>query len=349
MGFKPFHIGNITIDLPVVQGGMGVGVSLSSLAGAVAAEGGLGVISCAHPGFLMPEFEANPLKANLEGLAHHVKLAKEKAKGGAIGVNIMTAMRHYEEYVKACVQNKVDVIFSGAGLPIGLPALTKNTATKIAPIVSSVKAAAVLLKMWDKRYNTTADALVVEGPKAGGHLGFKAEEVEQEQDFDAELKGILSFVKTYEEKYNHAIPVIFGGGVFDKPDVEKYLDMGCDAVQIASRFVATHECDAHQNFKDAYVKAKKEDIVIVKSPVGLPGRALMNDFVRSTHLSKQPIGKCYNCIVTCDPKDTPYCITKALIASVKGDVDNGLVFCGANTYRIQEITTVKGLMGELTG
>ena len=348
MNLKSLNIGDFFAKIPIVQGGMGVGVSLSGLAAAVAAEGGVGVISAAHIGFDLPNFEQNPIKANLEALAQHIRIAREKAKGGVIGVNIMTAMRHYDELVKQSVKSKVDIIFSGAGLPVNLPALVKNSTTKIAPIVSSVKSAAVLLKMWDRRYGMTADAVVVEGPKAGGHLGFKPEEIEAKEDYDAELMDIIAFINTYEEKYDKKIPVIFAGGVYNKSDIERYLEMGCDGVQMASRFVATDECDAHIRFKEAYVKAKADDIVLVKSPVGMPGRALFNNFIQRIQGQKPAIKKCYDCITPCNPKEAPYCITKALITSVKGDTDNGLLFCGANTHHINGITSVKSLMKSLT-
>lgn len=347
MNFKPLVIGNLFAKIPMIQGGMGVGVSLSQLAGAVACEGGIGIISSAQIGYQQDNFMQNPLKANLEGLSKHIALAKEKAKGGIIGVNIMTALRNYEEYVKCCCENKADIIISGAGVPINLPNLVKNTTTKIAPIVSSVKAVAVLLKMWDRRYGATADAVVVEGPKAGGHLGFKAENLENDIDFDDELKGIIDFVKTYEEKFEKHIPVVFAGGVFSKEDVERFMEMGCEGVQVASRFVTTEECDAHINFKNAYINAKKEDIGIVKSPVGMPGRAIMNDFIERTKIKNDDIAHCYGCLSHCDRQTIPYCITKSLVAAAEGDVDNGLVFCGANAYKQNKITTVREVIADL--
>jgi NAD(P)H-dependent flavin oxidoreductase YrpB (nitropropane dioxygenase family) len=353
MNIKPLVIGDLVAKLPIIQGGMGVGVSLSGLAGAVAANGGIGIISAAQIGFNTPLFEKNPLKANLEALANHIRLAKERAKTGIIGVNIMTATKNYEDYVRCSVKNKVDLIISGAGLPIDLPKWVENSSTKIAPIVSSVKAAKVLLKMWETRHNKTADAVVVEGPRAGGHLGFKSEELENMEDtpynFDKELNGIIEVVKSYGEKFGKHIPVIFGGGVATSDDMNHYLDLGCDGVQIASRFVATEECDAHENFKQAFVNATKEKVRIVKSPVGMPGRAIYNDFIKKTMEGNIKVKKCYSCLSHCDPMTTPYCITKALINSVKGDVENGLVFCGEGAYRIQEMSTVAKVLEEFVG
>jgi len=350
MKLKPLNINGISAKLPIVQGGMGVGVSLSRLAGAVATEGGVGVISAAHPGYNLPEFATNPLKANLDALAHHIRVAKEKARGGLIGVNIMCAMRDYVEYVKCSIANKADLIISGAGLPSALPELVCDSEVRIAPIVSSAKAATVLLKLWDRKYSKTADMVVIEGPKAGGHLGFSAEELAQDVNFDAAVTDILAVVAEYEGKYKREIPVVFGGGVQTKADVQHYMNLGCAGVQISTPFVATEECDAHENFKLAYVNACKEDVVIVKSPVGMPGRALNNKFIRDVSARGLiAIDKCNACITSCNPKSTPYCITQALINSVYGDVDNGLIFCGDEVDKIDRISTVRDVMGKLVG
>ena len=343
---KELTINGITAKLAVIQGGMGVGVSLSGLAGAVAYEGGIGTISAAQPGYNWEGFESNPLKANLEALAYHIKKAKEIASGGIVGVNIMCALNNYAEYVKCCIESKADIIISGAGLPINLPELVKGSAIKIAPIVSSVKAAAILLSAWNKKYKKTADMVVVEGPKAGGHLGFSHDQLEQDINFDDNLKDIIDHVRTYEEKYDREIPTVFGGGVYDRKDAEHYMNLGCAGVQIGTRFVATEECDAHENFKLAYVNAGRDDATIVKSPVGLPGRALNNDFVRNAKLGDCVVERCHACIKGCKPASVPYCITKALINSVNGKLKEGLVFCGENVHKIKEITTVKKIMSE---
>ncbi|MCL1843665.1 MAG: nitronate monooxygenase [Defluviitaleaceae bacterium] len=346
----------------IIQGGMGVGVSLSSLAGAVAAEGGIGVISAALPGYNREGFLNNPLKANLEALAEHIKIAKymaEKAgNGGLVGVNIMCALSGYADYVKCCMENGADLIISGAGLPTDLPALladsggvdknnknNKNAKSiKNVPIVSSKKAASILLRLWDKKFGKTAHMLIIEGPKAGGHLGFSHEELEKyEKDenlFKNEIKLILQEVACYEEKYNRKIPVIFAGGVHSREDIKSYTALGCAGVQIATRFVATEECDAAQAFKEAYVRACTDDIKIVKSPVGMPGRALKNEF-------SAPVSQCLKCINHCNPAKIPYCISRALINAVRGDIKNGLIFCGANVDKITKICTVKEIMNEL--
>jgi NAD(P)H-dependent flavin oxidoreductase YrpB (nitropropane dioxygenase family) len=344
-------IGNVTAKVPIVQGGMGVGVSLHRLAGAVAKEGGIGVISAAQPGFRSQDFTGSHIMPeNIKALAEEIRLAKEISGGGVIGVNIMVALKGYEEYVRCCIDAGADIIISGAGLPMDLPKYAKGSDIKLAPIVSSAKAAKVILSRWAKQEDVTADMVVIEGPKAGGHLGFKADEVLSYTDemMDAEIKKILEVVAEYEARYNKKIPVIFGGGVYTRADIDHYLELGLSGVQMATRFVATEECDADINFKMAYVNAKKEDIVIVKSPVGMPGRAIENSFIRHTRENKVNIDKCYNCLAKCDPKTIPYCISQALFNAAEGDVDNALLFCGENAYRVDKITTVKAIFDELT-
>jgi len=348
MNLKPLNINGITARLPIFQGGMGVGVSLSRLAGAVAAQGGVGVISAAHPGYNMDGFSANPLEVNKKALAYHIGAAKDQSRGGLVGVNLMCAMRDYAHYVKCCVKAKADLLISGAGLPSNLPELVDGSEMRIAPIVSSAKAATVLLKLWDRKYSRTADMVVIEGPKAGGHLGFSPEELAAEESYDTAVTDIIAVVAEYESKYDRHIPVVFGGGIEDSTDVKHYMGLGCAGVQVATQFVATEECDAHENFKLAYVNAKKEDVVIVKSPVGMPGRAINNAFIKGVAArGLTAIDKCCACIISCNPKSTPYCITQALINSVSGDVDNGLIFCGDGVDKIDRISTVKEVIGKL--
>lgn len=350
MKLPALHIGNLTATVPIVQGGMGIGVSLSGLASAVANEGGVGVISAANVGFNEPDFKTNTVNANLRALKSELLKAREKAKTGIIGVNIMSKGHHYEDYARYAAENGADIIFSGAGLPADLPACVEGTDTKIAPIIGSPKAARVILKLWERHHHRTADMVVIEGPKAGGHLGYTREQVkEHESDgYEKEIKEILAVVKDFEEKFEKKIPVIFGGGVFDKKDIEHYLSLGLSGVQMATRFVATKECDAADEFKQMYVNAKESDVTIVQSPVHMPGRALLNPFVKAFTEHRIPPQGCFHCLKTCDPATTPYCITMALIRAVHGDVDHGLVFCGANAYRINKITTVHELIQELT-
>lgn len=347
MNYKPLVIGDLTAKVPIIQGGMGVGVSMSSLAGAVAKEGAIGVISAAQPGFTEPDFTKNTFEANRRALMQHIKRAKEISNGGIIGVNIMVAVNDNEGLAKACIEAGADLIISGAGLPLDLPKYVKGSDIKIAPIVSSEKAAKVILDRWDKKDNVTADLIVIEGPKAGGHLGFKADEVETIENIDDEVKKIIEFKKKYEEKYNKNIPVVFAGGVFYKEDIDHYISLGCDGVQMATRFVATEDCDADIKFKEAYVNATKDDIIIVKSPVGMPGRAILNKFMKARAVENEKVSLCYKCIKKCNPATTPYCITKALTNAVMGNLDEALIFCGENAYKVDKITTVKEIIDEL--
>lgn len=350
MSLKELRIGDLCARLPIIQGGMGVGVSLSGLASAVTNAGGIGIISAAQPGYREPDFDTNTIAANLRALGAHIDKAKKDTNGGIIGVNIMCALENYKEYVQCCKEHNVDLIISGAGLPTQLPELVEGSSIKIAPIVSPPRSAKVILKTWDKRYQRTADLVVIEGPRAGGHLGFMAEDIERLKPigYDAEVKEILEIVKEYEIKYNKKIPVVFAGGVYTREDIDHYMDLGCSGVQMATRFVTTQECDADIKFKMVYVNAKKEDISIVKSPVGMPGRAIKNAFMVKHAEVNEKITKCYKCLKKCDIKTIPYCITGALVRAAKGDVENALLFCGDNAYRATEITTVAEIMKELS-
>lgn len=343
------NIGNKQLKYPIMQGGMGVGISLSNLAGAVAKEGGIGVISAAQIGFTEPTYKTKPLETNLRMLGEHIKRARKIAPNGVLGVNIMVATKDYALYVKEAIKQGIDLIISGAGLPIELPSLAKGTKTLLAPIVSSVKAAQLILKNWDKKSGTCPDLVVIEGPEAGGHLGFHREEIESinRKDYGEEIRKIITLVKEYGRKYEREIPVFCAGGIRNKEDVREYLNLGADGVQVGSLFVTTEECDASEGYKQAYINCKKEDIVIVKSPVGMPGRAISNPFLQRIKKERVPSTGCKNCIIPCNPKETPYCIADALIRATTGDVDNGLLFCGANAYLQNKITTVKDVLHSL--
>lgn len=349
MKLPSLRIGNLIAEIPIVQGGMGVGISRSNLASAVANEGGIGVISGVQIGFNEPDFETDNKGANIRALQKEIKKARELSPKGIIGVNILTAMNNYKELVLAAVKEKIDLIICGAGLPVDLPELVKNSASKIIPIVSSGKAASVITRMWDKKYQYLPDALIVEGPHAGGHLGFSLEQLKSNPlpSLSDIVKDVLTAIKPFEEKYNKKIPVIAAGGIFDGNDIANFIKLGASGVQMGTRFVATRECDAHENYKEAYLKASKGDIQIVKSPVGMPGRAIRNEFIKALEETNQKVAKCYNCLKPCNPATTPYCISKALIQAVKGDVKNGLIFTGSNAYKLNKIISVKQLINEL--
>ncbi|NLL80309.1 MAG: nitronate monooxygenase [Clostridiales bacterium] len=345
---NPLVIGDLIAKVPVIQGGMGVGISLHRLAGAVAAEGGIGVISTAQIGFRYPEFDEHPIETNLRAIKDEIVKARELAKGGIIGVNIMVATRKYEEYVKAAVAAGVDLIISGAGLPMSLPALVGNAKTKLAPIVSTVKSAEVICKYWLKKYDRLPDLVVIEGPKAGGHLGFSKEQLDTYTDetYDEEIRQIIEHVNGYAESHGVKIPVAVAGGVYTREDAEHCMELGASGVQMATRFVTTYECDAPDAYKQSYINAQKEDIVIVKSPVGMPGRAILNPFMEKAAKGQIPHGKCHLCVSTCKPAETPYCITEALVNAAEGRVDDALLFCGSNAYRAKKLEHVSDIMNE---
>lgn len=348
MKIKPLTIGNLTAKIPVIQGGMGVGVSLSELAGNVALAGGVGVISAAQIGYRKPEWDTDPVSANLAAIGEEIRRAKEIAKGGIIGINIMVATKYYEKYVKAAVDAGADLIISGAGLPVELPQIIGKAEVKIAPIISSLKSLNVIVKYWMKKFSKIPDLIIIEGPLAGGHLGFDKKALEDipAMEYDEEVRRIIGRVREIEKDCGTHIPVVAAGGIYDRKDMEHYLSMDADGVQVATRFVTTQECDADVRYKESYIKAKPEDIEIVNSPVGMPGRAIHNQFQEDVKAGRVTHGKCHQCIKTCNPKETPYCITDALIAAVKGDTNRGLLFCGANAYRADKMERVADIMKE---
>lgn len=352
------------LSIPVIQGGMGIGVSMENLAGNVAKCGGMGVISSVNAGFLEPDFETNPKEANIRGLKKAIQRAKEIADGnGLVAVNIMTAVSNYENTCRAAISAGADAIISGAGLPLKLPEMIKEQEDSIkeqgvssverclfAPIVSSGKAAMLLCKSYLKKYNMLPDFLVIEGYKAGGHLGFSSEELHTgtAKDNDTILEEVLDAIKPFEKEQGEKIPVFVAGGVYDRADMTHLMERGASGVQLATRFIATHECDAHENFKQAIVDAKKEDIIIIDSPVGMPARAINSPLLqRLKEGEKFPPKICNGCLTACKKGDsTIYCISRALIAAVQGDMENGLFFCGENAWRVDRILSVKELMEE---
>ena len=347
MEIKPLIIKDKIAEIPIVQGGMGIGISLHGLAGAVAKEGGVGIISAAQIGFKEPDFDKDPFTANLRAIKNEYDKARETAPDGVIGFNIMVAMNHYEEYVKEAAKSGADIIVSGAGLPVDLPSYIEGYDTKIAPIVSSVKAANIVLRYWDRKYKRTADMVVIEGAYAGGHLGFHFDELEDfdQKTYESEIIKIINLVREYEVKYNTKIPVVLAGGMTDHNDLENAFHLGADGIQVGTRFVTTKECDADIRYKEAYIKSKKDDIRIIKSPVGMPGRAIYNEAMRVVERDgKIPIKSCHQCIKGCKRSEIPYCITELLIKAAQGDVDNGLIFCGAKGYKSEHIETVKDVI-----
>ncbi len=342
-------IGDLTAKLPIIQGGMGVGISLSGLASAVANEGGVGVISCAGLGLIYRNTAKDYMEACIIGLKEEIRKAKEKSSG-IIGINIMMALTNFGDMVKTAIAEKADVIFAGAGLPMDLPKYrTEGCTTKLVPIVSSARAAKIICEKWKTLYDYLPDLVVVEGPKAGGHLGFKTSQIE-DPNFSIEnlIPEVVREVAVFEEKYNQEIPVIAAGGIYTGADIHKMMQLGAKGVQIASRFVTTHECDADIKFKKSYLNATQDEVEIIQSPVGMPGRALKGEFLEKVKLGLTRPKSCpYNCLHTCDYKVVPYCIIVTLYNAYKGKMDKGYAFAGSNAYLATKISSVKEIMNDL--
>ncbi|MFZ7125606.1 MAG: NAD(P)H-dependent flavin oxidoreductase [Desulfobacterales bacterium] len=349
MTFPTLQIGHLVSRIPIIQGGMGVGISLSGLASAVAEQGGVGVIAGAMAGINEPDAATDSTAANIRALKREIRKAREKTDG-ILGVNIMVALSNYSDLVRAAIEEGIDIIFSGAGLPQDLPAyLTEGCRTRLVPIVSSGRAATIICRKWLSRFDYLPDAFVVEGPMAGGHLGFKPDQIEDPRyRLENLVVEVIEAVKSFESGLGRPIPVIAAGGIFTGEDIGRFLDLGAAGVQMGTRFVATTECDADEAFKQAYVDAKAEDLVVIESPVGMPGRALRNDFLDAVRRGqKKPFTCPYHCIKTCNREKSPYCIALALACAKKGKLKNGFAFAGKNAYRVTEILSVKELIDRL--
>jgi len=355
MKLKPVKIRNKTIEVPIIQGGMGIGVSLSNLAIAVMNEGGVGTISGAQPGYKNKEFFRSPGRSyayNEEALRKEIKTIKENTpEGSFLMVNALSVGTDYEHLTRVVAEAGADAIVSGAGLPIELPEFTKGTDCANIPIVANSRVLNIIIRRWEKKYNVLPDAVVIEGPLAGGHLGIKYEEIESHEENATPLEERLKDVLEYMEKKGYDFPVFVAGGVYTHEDVKKFVELGADGVQLGTRFIATHECDAAESFKQKFVDAKKEDVVYVKSPVGYPARALRNALTDRMQEGNIMPTACVNCVLPCPGKheDTPYCISEFLVKSVEGDAENGLVFTGANGWKIDKIMSVHELFQELLG
>jgi len=348
MKIPKLQFGSISADIPIVQGGMGVRVSLASLASAVAEEGGIGTISSIGLGDIEAsknEYE----RISREALEREIRKAKSMTNGH-IAVNFMGVLSNADDLITTAVREGIKIIVYGAGLPVKLPGLVEDSSVSLLPIVSSARVAELILRVWNRRYERTADAIILEGPLAGGHLGFSEEQLNKPEKYSLEnlLPEVLDTVKAYEDKYGKKIPVIAAGGIFNGMDIARMLSLGASGVQMATRFVCTVECDVSQEFKQSYINAKEEDIVIIKSPVGMPGRAIQNKFLQDLEIKGRLKIKCpYRCLSVCKVSEAKYCIALALLNSYFGDVDNGLIFCGENAYRCDKIVTVKELISDL--
>lgn len=350
---QAFRIGDLKIKYPIVQGGMGVAVSLSGLAAAVANQGGIGVISAAAIGMTDPGYMKKFHEANKRALRAEIRKARSLTSG-VLGVNIMMALTDHEELVKVAIEEKIDVIFIGAGLPLKIPHIIADAGlsghnTKLVPKVSSAKAANLIFRYWAAKYNFVPDAVVVEGPMAGGHLGFKKDELgEGRVPLHKLVRETVAVLRPFEKSFGKTIPVIAGGGIHSGKDMYNIMEAGAKAVKIGTRFVTTHECDASVAYKNAYLNAKKEDVVIIESPVGLPGRVIKNNFVQQIMNGETKPFKCpWKCLSACNYKEAPYCIAKALYNSATGNMDEGFAFAGANAYMATEINHVSDVFDDL--
>jgi nitronate monooxygenase len=346
---KPFYIGGLKIPVPIIQGGMGIGISLSGLASAVANKGGIGVISSVAIGLIDNKSNSRYRQANIDVLRNEIRKAREQTKG-ILGVNIMSVLSDFSDMVKTSLEEKIDIIFAGAGLPLDLPGyLGKGSKTKLVPIVSSGRAASIISTKWKQNYDYLPDAFVVEGPLAGGHLGFKAEALSNESNkLEQLLADVLNVTREIREKYKINIPVIAAGGIYSGKDIFNIMKRGASGVQLGTRFVATEECDASDEFKNAFIEANKANIKIIKSPVGLPGRTIFNNFLKEAYEGKRKPQSCnYHCIKSCNPKTTLYCIAKALHSAYMGNLKDGFAFTGANAGLVKKISTVGKVFTDL--
>jgi nitronate monooxygenase len=346
---KSLKIGDLKIRVPIIQGGMGIGISLSKLASAVANMGGVGIISSVGIGLTNLENKLGYKKGNIEGIRQEIRKARALTSG-VLGVNIMAVLTDFSDMVKTSIDEGIDIIFSGAGLPLDLPSyLSKGSKTKLVPIVSSGRAANIITQKWYQNYAYLPDAFVVEGPKAGGHLGFKANALDEVSNTLENLVAeVVIVAREIKEKFNKEVPVIAAGGIFNGKDIMEIMKQGASAVQLGTRFIATEECDASDEFKQAVIDAREEDIQIIKSPVGMPGRSIFNRFLQeATDGQRRPAVCRRHCIKSCNPKTTLYCISDALLAAFKGNLKDGFAFVGANAGRVHRITTVREVFDEL--
>ncbi len=346
MTIPSLKIGDLTIRIPIVQGGMGVSVSKASLASAVSQAGGLGVIASVGLGEEM-DTSIPYMKRSRQALSAEIR--KVKQQGLAVGVNVMVALTNFGDMVKTCADEGVDVLFAGAGLPLRLPEYAGDSSMKLVPIISSGRAADVICRSWAKKYSRFPDAIVVEGPMAGGHLGFKLQDLLDgtAADLDSLVRETLVVAKKYSQQAGRAIPVIAAGGVFTGADIARFLNMGASGVQMGTRFVATHECDVSDEYKQSYVDATEDDVAVILSPVGLPARVIKTPFVEKSFGEKQKFQCFYKCLITCDADKANYCIALALLDSSRGHLDTGFPMCGQNVPRIDKIVGVDELMQEL--
>ena len=355
---KSLKIGKYNIKIPIIQGGMGVGLSWDKLAGSVSKHGCLGVVSSVGTGYYQDKKYTTKLINNRpqgaknfyskDALTEIIKNAKEIANNNPIAVNILYAGNNYGDTVKDAIDAGADIIITGAGLPINMPEFDKENKVALVPIISSHRALKIICKKWQKLYNRLPDAVILEGPLSGGHQGFTYEQCSQDE---FQLENILPPVLEEAKKWND-IPVIVAGGIWDKNDIDKFINMGASGVQMATRFIATNECDASDILKETLIKAKKEDIELLKSPVGYPARGVRTNLLNIVDKREGPKISCIsNCVFPCkqgvEAKEVGYCIADRLSDAYLGDKELGLFFTGSNGYKIDKIISVEELINKL--
>jgi len=359
MELKPLKIGKYEIKYPIFQGGMGLGISWDKLAGNVSLEGGLGIISSVGTGyyenrkFINKELNAKPFGSenfySTRGLRAIIENARKICGDLPLGVNIMYAANDYARVVKDACEAGINIIVSGAGLPTNLPEFTQNfKEVALVPIISSAKALKIICKRWLQRYDRLPDAVVLEGPLSGGHQGFT---YEQCLDPEFSLFNLIPQVKAEIKEWGD-FPLIAAGGIWDKNDIEKAISLGADGVQMGTRFIGTHECDADIGFKEVILAAEEKDIELIKSPVGYPARGIRTNLINLVEKRMGPKIQCIsNCVSPCQrgkgAKEVGYCIADRLFDSFSGRKETGLFFTGANGYKLKELISVKELMHKL--
>lgn len=337
-----YKIGNKEMEIPLIQGAMGVGISLGNLAGHVAKEGAMGNISMVNIGYREEDFYTNPREANKRAFLEELEKAREISMGkGIIGVNLMRAMKDFDNLISFVAESDIDAVTVGAGLPLELPKYFLDKDIALGFIVSSLRALKILLKTWGKRYMRLPDFVVYEGPRAGGHLGFNIDEIMEDNSIYDESRELV------EELRETNIKLFLAGGVIAPEDLRHAREIGAYGVQMGSRFIATYEADCHQNFKEKIITSTSEDLTLFKSPAGMLGRGIKNSLLEQVEEGRIQPSRCIKCLETCDYKTTSFCITEALINSAKGDIENGLIFSGSKVDEINKIVHVSEIIEDM--
>lgn len=346
--FKPLDLNGLLFPVPILQGAMGIGFSLHGLASQVAIQGGGGLIASTEIGFRESDYDKRPLDANLRALKNELVLAFDSVKGypkrGPIGVNILASTKNYEAYVKAAINGGAEFLVSGGSLPLSLPSLVQGSNIKLIPVISSVRAAKILLKNWSKKYNRYPDAFILEGPGAGAHLGFKMGEVEEQRGAFYSAIGALK----RELQMYPSIKLIVAGGIDTKEDCSKVLSCGADGIQMGSRFILTQECDISPSTKSAYLAAENRDITLLESPLGIPARVLRNDLVTALQNGERFQIDCDNCFSNCQGPEASFCIKNALLETAKGNTKDGLLYIGSKGGGRKRLDSVADVFTEFT-